>query len=557
MGSDILKPIPRPTARRERGEASMTPRDPWQRYRRYVCVCDTLGLRLDPSRMAFPDDLFERMAQPLARAHAAMAALEAGAIANPDEDRMVGHYWLRAPELAPTPEIRSAIEDTVERVKDFADRVHRGRLAPRRAHHFTDLLVIGIGGSALGPQLAADALGDPETDRMAPHFFDNTDPDGMHRVLQRIGERLERTLVVVISKSGGTPETRNGLLVAKAAFESRGLGFAGHAVAVTGVGSRLDRMAEDEAWLARFPMWDWVGGRTSQTSAVGLLPAALQGIDIDTLLDGARACDAVTRRHDVHGNPAALLALLWHYATRGRGERDMVVLPYKDRLLLFSRYLQQLIMESLGKGADLDGRATAQGIAVYGNKGSTDQHAYVQQLREGVDNFFVTFLEVLDDGGSPQVTDLEVEPGVTSGDFLRGFRLGTRAALWQAGRESITLTIETLDAFSLGVLIALYERAVGFYASLVHINAYHQPGVEAGKRAAQDVLALQARLLGHLAAVDGPRTHGQIVDGMRADDGLDEEQEETLFHLLEGLAANGRIRRDPGADFFTAYYRLD
>ncbi|MDA8018964.1 MAG: glucose-6-phosphate isomerase [Thermoanaerobaculia bacterium] len=524
----------------------------WQRYRSRLFFDEGLGLRLDISRIEIPEDFFAHMDQPMAAALDAMAELENGAVANPDEDRMVGHYWLRAPELAPTEGIRKVIEQAVAQVKEFAGRVHAGRVAPRRAHHFTDLLVVGIGGSALGPQLAADALGAPETDRMKVRFFDNTDPDGMQRELRCLGDRLERTLTVVISKSGGTPETRNGMLVAKSAYEARGLDFAGHAVAVTGDGSQLDQMAKNEAWLARFPMWDWVGGRTSQTSAVGLLPAALQGFDIDALLGGARDCDIVTRRRDPEQNPAALLALSWHHATGGTGAKDMVILPYRDRLLLFSRYLQQLVMESLGKAKDLDGTTVAQGIAVYGNKGSTDQHAYVQQLREGVDNFFVTFLQVLEDGGSHQISSLEVEPGVTCGDYLRGFLLGTREALWQAGRQSLTVTVDRLDARTLGILIALYERAVGLYARLVNINAYHQPGVEAGKKTAAGVLDLQQRLLDHLAAVDEAQTHEQLVQALRA-----EAQAEMLFHLLEGLAANGRLERRSGLTVFESKYRLE
>ena len=132
-------------------------------------------------------------------------------------------------------------------------------------------------------------------------------------------------------------------------------------------------------------------------SAVGLLPAALQGIDIDQMLAGARSCDALTRLNNVNANPSALLAAMWYNCCNGKGEKDMVILPYKDRLELFSRYLQQLIMESLGKEKDLSGNVVHQGIAVYGNKGSTDQHAYVQQLRDGVSNFFVTFIEVQKD----------------------------------------------------------------------------------------------------------------------------------------------------------------
>src|SRR3990172_3828439 len=151
-------------------------------------------------------------------------------------------------------------------------------------------------------------------------------------------------------------------------------------------------------------------------------------------------------------------------------------------------------MESLGKQLDLQGRRVDQGLAVYGNKGSTDQHAYVQQLREGVANFFAVFIRVLESGGSAQ----EMEPGVTAGDYLHGFLLGTRAALFDNDRESMTITVPRVDARTVGALIALFERTVGIYAALVGINAYHQPGVEAGKRAAVSILALQGKALAGL-----------------------------------------------------------
>jgi glucose-6-phosphate isomerase len=453
----------------------------WNRFKGLRYENGALGLALDISRMPFPDGYMASMEERMQRAFAEMAALERGAIANPSENRMVGHYWLRAPQLAPTPEIRGEIESTLASIREFAARVHSGAVAGPKGK-FRHLLVVGIGGSALGPQFVSHALGSPRRDKMAVHFFDNTDPDGFDYVLGQIGSWLPRTLVVVISKSGGTIETRNGQLEAAAAFTAAGLSYPAHFVAVTGAGSRLDKLAQAEGWLARFPMWDWVGGRTSELCAVGLLPAALQGIKIDAMLKGAAAMDAVTRRADTAQNPAALLALMWHFATNGRGERDMVVLPYKDRLLLFSRYLQQLVMESLGKELDLAGNVVNQGISVYGNKGSTDQHAYVQQLREGVRNFFVTFIEVLKDRSGER---REVEPGVTSGDYLQGFYLGTRDALSEKDRWSLTLTLEDTSPRSLGMLIALYERVVGLYASLVGINAYDQPGVEAGKKAAQ------------------------------------------------------------------------
>jgi glucose-6-phosphate isomerase len=254
-------------------------------------------------------------------------------------------------------------------------------------------------------------------------------------------------------------------------------------------------------------------------------------LDLDGLLAGAAECDEATRRNDLRTNPAALMALMWYYATDGKGHKDMVVLPYKDRLLLFSRYLQQLIMESLGKQLDLQGRRVEQGLAVYGNKGSTDQHAYVQQLRDGIPNFFVVFIRVLADGGSRQ----EVEAGVTAGDFLHGFLLGTRAALFENGRESLTITIPRVDARSVGGLIALFERAVGLYASLIGINAYHQPGVEAGKSAAASVLALQAKVIGQLSST--PRTADQIAATLGQAD-----EAESIYLLLEHLAANDRAK---------------
>ncbi|ACH40410.1 glucose-6-phosphate isomerase [Citrifermentans bemidjiense Bem] len=503
----------------------------WERYKNLLYHDAELELSVDTSRIDFPEGFLEKMDPRLQQAYQEMEALEQGAVANPDEHRMVGHYWLRAPELAPEATLAEEITSTLAAIEAFASSVHGGNIAAPDGHRFTDLLIIGIGGSALGPQFLADSLGGPK-DLLRIWFFDNTDPDGMDKVLSGIGAALKQTLVVVISKSGGTKETRNGMLEACQAFERAGLHFAGHAVAVTGSGSELDRTASRENWLGVFPMWDWVGGRTSVTSAVGLLPAALQGIDVDRLLAGARACDQKTRSRVTRENPAALLALSWFHATQGKGTRDMVLLPYKDRLLLFSRYLQQLIMESLGKGLDRDGKEVLQGIAVYGNKGSTDQHAYVQQLREGVHNFFVTFIEVLKDRQGPS---MEVEPGATSGDYLSGFFQGTRSALYEKGRESVTITVRELSPASIGALIALYERAVGLYASLVNVNAYHQPGVEAGKEAAGAVLKLQGEIMELLRRQPNRDFTGEEMALALARP----EEVETTFMILRHLAANG------------------
>ncbi len=507
----------------------------WRRYKQHLCDCPSVGIKLDISRVDFPDSFFAEHEEAMQEAYTAMRGLEAGDIANPDEQRMVGHYWLRTPHLAPNDDIAREVEQAVGQIKDFAHKIHQREICPPQAGRFTDLLIVGIGGSALGPQLLDDALG-TKRDKLAMHYFDNTDPDGFDRIIDQLATRLKSTLVIVISKSGGTKETRNGMLEIEHAFKRKNLTLAPQAVAITSAGSLLAQRATEQNWLAQFPMWDWVGGRTSVLSAVGLLPAALQGVPIDQLLEGAGEMDKITREPDTKKNPAAKLALMWLHCTGGKGNKDMVILPYKDRLLLMSRYLQQLVMESLGKEFDLDGNEVNQGIAVYGNKGSTDQHAYVQQLREGVSNFFATFIVVLQDR-TPNAAKVapEVDPNITSGDYLNGFWQGTRQALYEKGRPSLTLTLKKLDAVSLGALIALYERAVGLYAMLVNINAYHQPGVEAGKQAATVVLEMQHTVVAWMKENPQPATPEQIADRMKLP-----HEVETIFHILEHLATNKR-----------------
>src|SRR6184192_361042 len=264
----------------------------WQRFQEYFLRYVDLDFSIDISRMKFPADFFEKMHPRIEKAFAAMRELESGAIANPSEKRMVGHYWLRNPALAPTPELRANIEETNKRISKFAADVHAGKIADESGRPFHHILLTGIGGSALGPELVADALGSAH-DPMDIYFFDNTDPDGFDRVFDKI-DSLSQTLVVVVSKSGGTKETRNGMVEAEAKFTQKGFHFGKHAVAVTGVGSELDKYAEKNQWLARFPMHDWIGGRTSVMSAVGLLPMALEGFDIDEFLAGAEFVDIKT-----------------------------------------------------------------------------------------------------------------------------------------------------------------------------------------------------------------------------------------------------------------------
>lgn len=525
-----------------------TPKTSWQRFKEFYKEFPSIELALDLSRTDLDRAFLSKMEPRMKRAFAAMKALENGAIANPDEGRMVGHYWLRNPAKSPTPKIKREIESTLKHIKTFAKAVHSGKIHGKGGR-FQNLLVIGIGGSALGPQFVTNALSNPGKDRLKAFFLDNTDPDGIIKVLKSIGKDLSSTLCIVISKSGGTKETRNGMLEAKAAFDSAKLDFGKHAVAITGIGSELDKTAKAGGWIDRFPMWDWVGGRTSELSAVGLLPAALQGFDVDSLLLGAKVCDELTRIPITAKNPAALLALAWYKAGSGHGEKNMVVIPYKDRLELLSKYLQQLIMESLGKEKNLAGKVVNQGITVLGNKGSTDQHSYIQQLRDGLNDFFLTFIEVLvDQPGKP----LLVEGDFTSGDYLSGFLLGTRQAMQENNRETLTITVNIVSPHTIGVLIALYERAVGYYASLIGINAYNQPGVESGKKAATQVLNLQRQVLTLLKENRAKRFSAAEIAHNFSDGG----ETEHIFKILQRLAANKNrgVKIFPGKDPFSTRF---
>ena len=498
----------------------------WERFCALLWRDEALGFWLDASRMALSPDVLTSLQPRFEQAFTAMAALEKGSIANGDEQRQVGHYWLRNPQLAPDPAITEELQQQRHAMAAFAQGVLEGSVSTAPGQTFTDVVWIGIGGSGLGPLLIIHALQQTGVG-LRFHFIDNVDPEGMGHTYGTLGERLKTSLVIVVSKSGSTPEPHIGMMETRRRLEQLGGQWPSQAVAITVPGSKLDQQAASEGWLQRFALHDWVGGRTSITSAVGLLPGLLAGVPMDDFLAGAAAMDDATRQPVLRGNPAALMAASWFVAGSGRGMRDMVVLPYRDRLEVFSRYLQQLVMESLGKRCDRDGVVVHQGMAVYGNKGSTDQHAYVQQLRDGIDNFFVTFIQVLKD---PATSSTEDE-GHSPGDVLDGFLQGTRSALTEGGRQNITITMERLGPRELGALVALFERAVGLYGELVNVNAYHQPGVEAGKKAAAAVLSLQKQVVALLDAT--PRTVAEIAQAMGAP-----EQVERVFWILRHMAFN-------------------
>ncbi|SDP40218.1 helix-turn-helix domain-containing protein [Lentzea jiangxiensis] len=496
--------------------ATADDRQEWAGYCGLHCSDAGTGLSLDVSGARMSEAFLADMAGPLSEALTAMVALEAGTEANPDEHRMVGHYWLRAPDLAPSADLGAGIRRSWDQVATFL---------PVARERYRSVLHIGIGGSAVGPRLLCDAWHD--RGGLAVRFLDNADPDGIDRALRDLPGGLERTLVSVVSKSGITPTPWQVTHEVERRFRAAGLDFAAHAVATTVPGSDLAQHAAQHRWSAVFPLWQWVGGRTSVTSLVGLLPAALAGADTEAFLLGAAAMDRCTRNPAATANPAALLALSWYWLGGGRGDRTMVVVPYRDRLALLPRWVQQLVMESLGKRLDRSGRVVRQGLTVHGHKGVSDQHSYFQQLRDGRDDSFVTLI------GTHRG-----ESGESAlADHLFCGLLGTLEAFAERGRPALAITLPDYREHALGALLALFERAVGLYAELVHVNAYHQPGVD--KHTALPLLSLRQKVLDHLTESGEPTTAEALADATG-------HPPVTVHRLLEHLAARDLVRRDPG-----------
>jgi len=439
---------------------------------------------------------------------AAMAAIEAGSIANTQEQRQVGHYWLRAPHLAPSPEITAQIQSAQRAIKAIDGT------------GMDTVLQIGIGGSALGPELAIDALRKPNGRRFV--LVDTVDTVGLAETLRTIDPK--RTLVIAASKSGITPETRTALQIVEAEFAAAGVCLADQAIAITRADSPLADIAA--SWKLTLPIWDWVGGRTSVCSPVGLTAMHLCGIDIDAFLAGAAAMDKWTRA-PLPDNPAALMALLWSQ----EGHGSMAVLPYANRLRHLTRHLQQLIMESLGKATDRNGRTVHRGITVFGNKGSADQHAIVQQLRDGPSGVMVHFIDVAGQGADSHLMQ-------DAADLQFALLSGTREALANSGRPVLSITLPNLEPASLGALIALFERAVGFTAEVWDINAYDQPGVEAGKRQSKFHLDQITDVLSALGPTEF--TAKELAGAL----GLDHR---IVWQIATHLAHTGRAVLHPGA----------
>ncbi len=359
------------------------------------------------------------------------------------------------------------------------------------------VVVLGIGGSALGAKALLNALRAPawnELDDEGRDFFprltvlDNVDPTSISAALKRIDPR--RVLVNVISKSGGTAETMAQYLVIRQWLEEA-LGSAAyrHLVFTTDPEKGALRQIALNDGIATLDVPPDVGGRFSVLSPVGLLPAALVGIDIGALLDGARKAVESADSDDLLKNRPALYAGLLWAADTTQGARIHVVMPYTDRLREFAEWYRQLWAESLGKQVDRRGHVVHTGPTPVAAIGATDQHSQVQLFMEGPYDKVISFVAVEDFGENiliPQRAGLPDElaylQGKTLGGLLRAEYEATSAAIASQGRMNMTLKVPKLDAETMGELIMFFQVATGYAGAWYGINPFDQPGVELGKR---------------------------------------------------------------------------
>ena len=380
--------------------------------------------------------------------------------------------------------------ELLDQIRSFAD-------GPGQA--FENVVVLGIGGSALGSLALLHALrgrdwnerSDEERDHYPRLFIlDNVDPDTIGALLDRIDPR--RTLFNVISKSGTTAETMSQFLVVRGILEEAlddPEGYRRHLVFTTDPEQGVLRQIADDEGIVTLPIPGNVGGRFSVLSAVGLLPAALVGIDIAALVDGARAmaerCDSAV----LPENPAGLFAALQWLADRERSAPIHVMMPYSDRLYSTADWFRQLWAESLGKQRDLQGEEVFTGPTPVKALGATDQHSQVQLYIEGPFDKTVTFLAIEERERDVTIPALygEIEAlgylgEQTLGGLLDAERKATAAALAERGRMNMTLTVPRLDAQAIGQVFMLLEIATVYAGALYGVDPLDQPGVELGKR---------------------------------------------------------------------------
>jgi len=379
---------------------------------------------------------------------------------------------------------------------EVVDAIEQFAQGPGQA--FSNLVVLGIGGSALGTVALRTALLDPfwnELDDEGREFYprlyvvDNPDPATFAALLRRIDVR--KTLFNVVSKSGGTAETMSQLLIVRQKLEEviGGEGYRRHLLFTTDPSAGVLRRLAEEEDIAALAVPPNVGGRFSVLSAVGLLPAAMAGIDIQQLLEGARAMDARCRTDELLQNPAGVYAALQYLADTELAAPIHVMMPYSDPLRDVADWFRQLWAESLGKQTSRSGEEIFVGPTPVKALGATDQHSQVQLYIEGPFDKTITFLieqeraeDISIPSLYPDVPELGYLGGHTLAELLRIEKEATEAALTQRGRMNMTIELPRIDAHAVGELLFMLQVATVYAGGFYDVNPLDQPGVELGKQ---------------------------------------------------------------------------
>lgn len=377
-------------------------------------------------------------------------------------------------------------EETIWYVKEYASMV-QGR--------FENILILGIGGSALGGLAVTEALLKPYWNMLSEEqrnglpkifFLDNIDPDTINGLLDVLD--LKKTLVNVITKSGATAETMAQFMIVKARLEQElGSNYRYNIVATTDKQTGILRQISEQEGYKAFVVPDDVGGRFSVFSAVGLLPFALVGIDIEQLMRGVKDMDLSLKNTDISQNIAAQNALIHYLLDTQKGKNISVMMPYSSRLRYVSDWFVQLWAESLGKERNNNGEIVNIGPTPIKALGATDQHSQIQLYNEGPNNKVINFIRVANFDTELQIPEIFEYTGIgylggkTVNTLINAEADSTRVALSDYSRPTITITIDKIDAYNIAQLLYLFEVQTAIAGELYNVNAFNQPGVEQAK----------------------------------------------------------------------------
>ena len=377
-------------------------------------------------------------------------------------------------------------EETVWLVKEYA-AMTQGM--------FDNVLVLGIGGSALGGMAVCEALLKPYWNLLTPEhrnnfprifFLDNVDPDQINGLLNILD--LKKTLVNVITKSGSTAETMSQFMILKNRLqEELGDNYVRHIVATTDKNSGILRQISNEEGYKTFVIPDDVGGRFSVFSAVGLLPFALVGIDIEELVQGVKDMDLALKNTDVRHNIAAQNALIHYLMDTQKGKNLSVMMPYSSRLKYVSDWFVQLWAESLGKEKDKDGNLVNIGPTPIKALGATDQHSQIQLYNEGPNDKLINFIRVKEFDTTLEIprifefTGIGYLGGNTVNSLINAEADATKVSLIDYQRPNVTITLEKVNPYNVGQLLYMLEVQTAITGELYNINTFNQPGVEQAK----------------------------------------------------------------------------